>query len=231
MPVARLYMHEFIHIVGAGAQRYMEMTREWAAERRGRGGNRLVGTWAAVGATGNWPEVVNLWELTLEDWYGMLDRSYIHRDANAHLGEWWARALQYRSGGRDRMLVPAPWSPSLDDLVARAVRGVLFVQELSSVRAGMAPEYLAAMEREWVPLLDRLGLAVVGAFEGLTTDTEVLALWAVPDLDAYRRYLECRLDAPGFADWRRRSREWVTSWQETLWHPAAGTPLAAERSP
>ncbi|TMA43173.1 MAG: hypothetical protein E6J81_16395 [Deltaproteobacteria bacterium] len=81
---SRLYMHEIIHIVGAGAQGYMEMTKEWAATRPGRGGNRLVGTWASVGATGNWPEVVNLWELTLEDWYGMLDRSYIHREANAH---------------------------------------------------------------------------------------------------------------------------------------------------
>ena len=80
---SRLYMHEIIHIVGAGAQGYMEMTKEWATARAGRGGNRLVGTWASVGATGNWPEVVNLWELTLEDWYGMLDRSYIHREANA----------------------------------------------------------------------------------------------------------------------------------------------------
>lgn len=226
--VTRVYMHEFIHIIGAGAQPYMEMTKEWAAERKGRGANRLVGTWASVGATGNWPEVVNLWELTLEDWYGMLDRSYVHRQANTHLGEWWARALQYRSGGRDRMLVPAPWSPSLDDLQARGVRGVLFVQELSTVRAGTAPEYLAAMEREWLPVLDRLGVAAVGAFEGLMTDTEVLALWAVRDLAVYRRYLECRLEDPAFTGWRRRAREWVTSWGETLWHPAEGTALAGE---
>lgn len=226
--VARVYMHEFIHIVGAGAQPYMEMTKEWAAERRGRGGNRLVGTWASVGATGNWPEVVNLWEMTLEDWYGMLDRSYIHRQTNAHLGEWWARALQYRSGGRDRMLLPASWSPSLDDLVAGGVRGVLFVQELSSVRAGTAGNYLDAMQREWRPVLDRLGVASVGAFEGMTTDTEVLTLWAMRDLETYRRYLECRLEDPAFSSWRNRAREWVTSWSETLWHPAAGTPLAGE---
>jgi hypothetical protein len=126
------------------------------------------------------------------------------------------------------MLVPAPWSPSLEDLLARGVRGVLFVQELSRVRAGTAPAYLAAMEREWLPVLDRLGLAAVGAFEGMTTDTEALVLWAVPDLAAYRRYLECRLADPAFAGWRRRAREWVTSWRETLWHPAAGTPLAGE---
>ena len=223
---SRLYMHEVIHIVGAGAQGYMEMNKEWAATRPGRGGNRLVGTWASVGATGNWPEVVNLWELTLEDWYGMLDRAYIHREANAHLADWWSRALQYRSGGVDRMLVPAPWSPSLDDLRGRAVRGVLFLQEVSAVRAGTASDYLAAMEREWLPVLRRLGLEVVGAFEGLMTDTEVVVLWAAPGLDAYRGYLEHRLADPGFAAWRRRAREFVTGWRETLWHPAPGTPLS-----
>ena len=81
-----------------------------------------------------------------------------HRQTNAHLGEWWARALQYRSGGRDRMLLPASWSPSLDELVDGGVRGVLFVQELSSVRAGTAGNYLDAMQREWRPVLDRLGV-------------------------------------------------------------------------
>ena len=224
--VRHVYMHEIVRIIGAGAHAYMEMTKEWATTRAGRGGNRLVGTWASVGATGNWPEVVNLWELTLEDWYGMLDRSYIHRESNPHLAEWWSRALQYRSGGTDRMLVPAPWSPSLDDLLGRGVRGVLFLQELSTVRAGTAADYLAMMEREWLPVLIRLGLEVVGAFEGLMTDTEAVVLWAVRDLDAYRAYLEHRLADPGFAAWRQRAREFVTGWRETIWHPAAGTPLS-----
>jgi len=103
---------------------------------------------------------------------------------------------------------------------------VLFLQELSTVRAGTAADYLAMMEREWLPVLRRLGLEVVGAFEGLMTDTEAVALWAIPGLDAYRAYLEHRLTDAGFATWRRSAREFVTSWRETLWHPAAGTPLS-----
>ena len=94
------------------------------------------------------------------------------------------------------------------------------------MRAGAASDYLAAMEREWLPVLRRLGLEVVGAFEGLMTDTEVVVLWAAPGLDAYRGYLEHRLADPGFAAWRRRAREFVTGWRETLWHPAPGTPLS-----
>jgi hypothetical protein len=217
-------MHEFIHIVGAGARAYMEHTREWAARRTG--GNRLVGTWATVGATGRWPECVNLWELTLDDWLATLDHAYVNRQSDVALEEWWKRALEYRSGGEDRMLVPAPWSPPLDDLLARRVRGVLFVHELSSVRAGAAADYLAAMEAGWLPLARGIGLEPIGAYEGLTTDTETLTVWAVPDLAAYRRYLEARLGDPTVAAWRRRAREWVTCWRETLMHPGAGTPLA-----
>ena len=141
--VRHVYMHEIVRILGAGAHTYMEMTKEWASTRAGRG-----------------------------------------------------------------------------------VRGVLFVQELSTVRPGAAADYLATMESEWVPVLRRLGLEVVGAFEGLMTDTEAVALWAAPNLDAYRGYLEHRLADPGVAAWRRRAREFVTSWRETLWHPAAGTPLS-----
>src|SRR5690348_17201465 len=57
----RLYLHETIHIVGTGSEAYKRHT----GERRPSGpSGSLVGTWQQSGSTGDWPRVVNLWEMS-----------------------------------------------------------------------------------------------------------------------------------------------------------------------
>src|SRR6185295_8978927 len=60
MPNDRLYLHEIIHIVGTGSEAYKQHTGTRVPSGPAGG---LVGTWQQSGSTGDWPQVVNLWEM------------------------------------------------------------------------------------------------------------------------------------------------------------------------
>src|SRR2546427_3374992 len=75
MPNGQLYLHETIHIIGTGSEPYKRHTAAWAARRRH--GGALVGIWQQSGSTGDWPRVVNLWEMDGWDgWAAILERQY-----------------------------------------------------------------------------------------------------------------------------------------------------------
>ena len=67
MPGPRVYIHEFIDILGHNRARYMyHMTANWGPVGRVERNQLCFGVWGVVGSTGRWPQVVNLWEY--EDW-------------------------------------------------------------------------------------------------------------------------------------------------------------------
>jgi len=67
----RIYLHEYIDIIGASRAAYFDhMTAAWRAaaiERR----QRTFGIWGTLGSTGRWPEAVNLWEY--DSWEHLAD--------------------------------------------------------------------------------------------------------------------------------------------------------------
>ena len=66
----RVYIHEFIDIIGHNRARYLHhMTANWCPVARAERNQLCFGVWSTVGATGRWPEVVNLWEIT--GWDGL----------------------------------------------------------------------------------------------------------------------------------------------------------------
>jgi hypothetical protein len=175
-----LYLHELIDIVGEGAMRYMEHTIGFNAEAASDRGLELVGTWYTMGSTGRWPQVVNLWE-SVDSWSGwrrLMEATNLRRTRNPELVEWWQEALKTRTGGFDRLLGGAPGCPSLADLRANGVCGSVFVHELSEVRPGAALDYLAAVHEVRLPLLADYGHELVGLYEVLMTDVEVVTIWA-----------------------------------------------------
>ncbi len=96
------------------------------------------GVWGTVGSTGRWPEVVNLWEL--DGWDG-LAANFEHELAapslqDPSLAEWWAVAAELRRGGFDRIVVPEPWSPTIEELTAAGVKGAVYAHELVTVPVG-----------------------------------------------------------------------------------------------
>ena len=223
-----LYLHEVIRIVGAGATPYMDVTAEWNRIRveAGQPVSRLVGTWATVGSTGNWPEVVNLWEMDgWEHWGEILDRAYVHRAEDTQLGDWWKKALEHRSGGLDRILEPARFSPTRAQLLERDVHGEIFVHEISQIVPGRVPAYLRAIEESWAELAGRHGLTLVGAFANVFNDSEAITVWACETANAFVRYGAASRQDPAILAWRARAREFCTRWSETLMVPGKKSPV------
>jgi hypothetical protein len=215
-----LFLHEVIDIVGRGGRAYMEHTVGFDAGAAAGGGLALLGTWEVVGTTGRWPQVVNLWELDGWDgWARLAQRTNVEKASNPELAEWWDEAYQRRTGGFDRLLQGAPGCPTRASLAADGVRGTWFVHELSEVRAGAGPEYLAATLAERVPAMAERGIALVGLYDSVLTDTEVCTVWAT-DVAAHTALL--RDGDP----WPAVARQWCTRWREELMTPGPGSPLA-----
>ena len=107
-----------------------------------------------------------------------MEATNLRRTANPELNEWWQEALKSRSGGFDRLLGASPGCPSLADLRAGAVSGSVFVHEISEVQPGAALDYLAAVRETRAPLLADHGHTLVGLYEVLMNDVEVVTIWA-----------------------------------------------------
>ncbi len=221
MPNGCLYLHETIDIVGTGSEPYKAHTGALGTGRTD-GGAPLVGTWQQSGSTGAWPAVVNLWEMRGWDhWAEILARQYTRASGQeAKLGRWWTEATKYRSGGFDRILEPAPFSPTRDELIARDVRGLACLQEIATVKPGAAACYLDALASHWLPAAAARGLTLLGAWRTAMRDTEAVALWSLPTFAALTTHLGT-LDADAAArDWRERARAWRVDYRETLLVPS-----------
>lgn len=233
-----LYLHETVDIVGEGAVPYMEKSvvgfdAEAVADR----GLTLYGTWYVQGTTGRWPQVVNVWELVdgWEGWKRLCARTNLRREANSELSEWWAEAASWRSGGFDRLLGAAPGSLSLADVKSQSVQGEIFLHEKTRLRPGTALDYLAAVHREWAPVMADYGHRLVGAWEVLFGESEVCTLWAT-DLDHHVELCRATDAARGFESpdarnddrisrWRERAHQWRTDWREEMLIPCPGSPM------
>jgi len=215
---SKLYLHEIIHIVGTGSEVYKRHTGERVPS--GPAG-ALVGTWQQSGSTGDWPRVVNLWEMDGWDgWAEILEHQYTPRSGQPpKLRKWWTEATKFRSGGFDRILEPAPFSPTRDELIARNVRGRVCIQEIATVLPGRAHEYLDAIARDWAPVAAQRGLTLAGAWRTAMRDTEAVLLWTLPSFAAATRHLGDRA-APETRRWAEAARTWRTDYRETLLVPS-----------
>jgi hypothetical protein len=225
-----LYLHELIDIVGEGAMRYMAHTVGFNADAAADQGLALVGTWYTMGSTGRWPQVVNLWE-SVDGWAGwrrLMEATNLRRTQNPELVEWWQEALKTRTGGFDRLLGAAPGCPSLADLRAGGVTGSVFVHEISEVRPGAALDYLAAVRESRALLLADHGHALVGLYEVLLTDVEVVTIWATDPAghEALMRAADIGSDER-FVGWHEQARAaGRIRWREELMTPHPDTVLS-----
>jgi hypothetical protein len=231
-----LFLHEYIDIVGQHQWDYMSHTQAQAGHEKVD--FVLLGTWYTMGITGRWPQVVNIWEIPggWDGWYGKVDRLGLKRRTNAHLERWWETAYTYRTGGFDRLLAGAPGCPNMASLGADAVRGTLFVHELTEVQPGTALDYLAAVRNERAPLMAEYGHHLVGLYEVMMTDYEVCTVWAT-DPASHVRMAKAHDVARGLVSedvagvsgdlriglWHRTARQWALRWREELMTPAPGT--------
>jgi hypothetical protein len=220
MPNHHVYLHETIHIVGTGSEAYKAHTGKLGTDRRD-GGAPLVGTWQQSGSTGSWPTVINLWEMRdWNHWAEILQRQYTRASGQEpELKQWWTEATQWRSGGFDRVLVPAPFSPTRAEITDRGIRGAGCLQEIATVKPGTAERFLAAVGKGWRRAMEKRGLALLGAYATAMRETEVVLLWNVPTFTHFTDYLR---DADGKAAraWRKTARAWRVDHRETFLVPS-----------
>lgn len=231
-----LFLHELIDIVGQHQWDYMEHAKAQSGHEKVD--FELLGTWYTMGITGRWPQVVNIWDIPggWDGWCSKVDRLGLKRMTNAPLEGWWEVAYRYRTGGFDRLLAGAPGCPTMASLADGAVRGSLFVHEITEVRPGAALDYLAAVRDERAPLMAEYGHHLVGLWEVMMTDHEVCTVWAT-EPEHHVRMAKARDVARGVLGvqhagvdgddrierWHARARTWATRWREELMTPAPGT--------
>lgn len=233
-PNTKIYIHELIDIVGQHRTEYMHhMTANWvpiAIEERNQ---YCFGVWGTVGSTGRWPEVVNMWEL--DGWDG-LAQNFAHELGHASmqdpaLAAWWQRAADFRRGGVDRIVVPAPWTSPIADLVGGGIRGECYAHEIVTLRPGNAARYLDALRDLGRPAVESLGLTLISAGSvAMVNDSECIVIWAIPDWPTWTRF-EREQSAEALAPWRAALDELGADWRRTLLMDAPLAPLRLGRQP
>jgi hypothetical protein len=231
----KVYIHEFIDIRGAARARYMHhMSANWSPIAQAERGQKCFGVFGTVGSTGRWPEVVNLWEE--EGWAG-LARNFAYETQHPgmqdpSLRDWWATAANFRRGGFDRILVPAPWSPTIDELTAAGVRGDFYAHEMVKVAPGGAMSFLDRVADRAISPHEALGLRLVGAFHtAMCNQSECLLLWAIPDHESWAELEHAEYVDGGIGQWRAHCRETTLDWHRTLLVDAPTSSLRLGRQP
>lgn len=234
----KVYIHEFIDIRGHGRAKYMQhMTANWSPIAQGERNQLCFGVWGTIGSTGRWPEVVNMWE---EDGWEGLARNFAYETGHPSLQDpslaaWWAEAAKFRRGGLDRILLPAPWSPTIGELCAAGVRGVFVAHELVKLRPGTALRFLDLVRERAIALYGGFDLKLVGAFRtALRNDSEAILLWAIPSAAAWAAFETAWHATPGdarVAAWLEASADCVIDWERTLLVDAPLSPMRTGRQP
>jgi hypothetical protein len=202
----KIYIHEFISIKGHNRAKYMHhMTANWCPVGREERNMLCYGVWATVGSTGRWPETVNMWEL--DGWDG-LAANFAHEFAGGgtqdpSLAEWWAVASELRAGGVDRIVVPEPWSPTIEALTEGGPTGfAIYAHELVTLPPGNAQAFLDALTSRGRAAIEEHGARAVGAFHvAMRNDTEAIVLWGFPDWATWAAF-EQAWDGIALRAWR-----------------------------
>jgi len=227
----KVYIHEYIDIILQGRPKYMEhMTKGFGYIGRKPERNMLiVGVWGTLGTTARFPEVINLWEM--DGWHGIC-KNWEHEVSNPlmqdpELKVWWDQAQQYRSGGYDRILLPAPYSHTVETMQkdSNIVGAKIFYHQRVQITPGQARTYLSMVEQEWVPVAKELGKHLVGAYRtAMRNDSECFLIWAVRDWHTMAE-LQIAMDQdPRVAVWRRRTQGIAIDWLDHLMISAPHSP-------
>jgi hypothetical protein len=232
---SKVYIHELIDIIGPNRAKYMHhMTANWCPIAREERNQLCYGVWGTVGSTGSWPQVVNMWEL--DGWEGLaanLEHELSHATMqDPSLAEWWAEAATLRRGGYDRILVPAPWARSIDQLVADGGGAAFYGHELMTVAPGRNEELLDAVGTVGGPAAAALGVELLGGFRVAMGDaSECVVIWSFPDWATWVAYEQAWSCDGAMAPWRAALAELGARFQRALMVDAPLAPLRTGRQP
>ena len=231
----KVYIHEFINIIGHNRAKYMHhMTANWSPIAQEERHQLCYGVWGIVGTTRGWPEVLNLWE---EDGFDGLATSFRHEFSHGglqdpKLAKWWAEAANYRHSGEDRVLVPAPWTRTIEQLCADGVRGEVYAHEQFELPQGTSRDFLEEVADVTVGLYQPFGWELAGAWEtAMRNESECFLLWAVPTWEQWAAFEEAERAEGPLRAWRRGSYERSVACRRFLVVDAPLSPFRTGRQP
>ena len=231
----KVYIHEFIDIIGHNRANYMHhMTANWSPIAQKERHQLCYGVWGTVGSTRQWPEVVNVWE---EDGFEGLADSFRHEFNHPSLQDpalaaWWARAAQFRKSGFDRILVPAPWTMTIEELCAAGVKGETYAHELVHVRPGSAWDFLELVREHAVAAYERFGWTLAGAWvTAMRNDSEAFLLWSIPTWAQWGAFEAVQWTDEELVAWRKTASTVATDWERFLLVDAPLSPFRIGRQP
>ena len=231
----KVYIHEFVEILGHNRANYMHhMTANWSPIAQRERNQLCYGVWGTVGTTRKWPEVVNIWE---EDSFSGLAASFRHEFnhptlQDPALADWWAKAATFRSGGFDRVLVPAPWTRTIAELNADGVRGEVYAHEVVRVIPGRAWDFIDMVRESGRDVLEKFGWVLAGAWvTAMAAEREALLLWAIPTWEAWADFEAAQRSDPIVRAWNDQIREKAVDWDRFLMVDAPLSPFRTGRQP
>lgn len=234
-PNDRAYIHELIDIRGTHRADYMHhMTANWSPNAQEDRHQQCFGVWAVLGSTGRWPLVCNIWEEQgldgLASSFG--DEAVGPGLQDAKLEKWWRRASEFRRGGLDRILLPAPWMPPITQQLEQGLLADVFAHEILRGRPATATDVVELARSIGTVGYDEFGWRLAGAWTtAMRDDDEVVLLWAVPGWQQWADAEKAQRSHPALVQWRHEARAHVTDWQRILLVNAPLCPFATGRQP
>jgi hypothetical protein len=231
----KVYIHEFIDIIGHNRAKYMHhMVANWSPEGQEQRNQLCYGVWAVLGSTGRWPEVVNIWEH--DGWDGLASSFAVETVGSGaqdpSLEQWWAKAAEFRRGGIDRILEPAPWTRTISELCDDGVTGACYAHELVRLQAGAARDFLEDVRETAVPLGTRYEWELAGAWTtAMANDDECILLWAIPTWQQWAAFEQAHTTDPEIRSWRAQANAVVERWERIVLVDAPLSPLRTGRQP
>ena len=231
----KVYIHEFIDIIGHNRAAYMHhMTANWSPEAQEQREQLCYGVWAVLGSTGRWPEVVNIWEH--DGWDGLAQSFGVEAVGKGAqdptLEAWWAKAAELRRGGLDRILEPAPWTRTITELCADGVQGQCYAHEIVVVRNGTADDFLDRVRVRGAEVGARYEWELAGAWKtAMVDEDECILLWAIPTWQRWADFEKAHALDVEVRAWRMSVRDIVESWQRVVLVDAPLSPFRIGRQP
>jgi len=227
-----IYVHEVMYTVPGREEAYMASVMSIRDDpgRADRQTHGALGQFRSVDTSGSWPGVINIWE---EDWDALADdlaAQFHAAQRDVALEQWWNRNIHLRTGGYDRVLVPAAYSPTKRELSDRGFTGEVFVHEIIQLPFDEADHYLDQVEHLLLPGLARHGVELVGAFNVAMRPRQVLTIVGAPkwaDLAALFAAMPTDPDLRAFAEYRAEVVEHV---DELMLIPARHDSFATGRT-
>jgi hypothetical protein len=201
-----IYLHQTLTIVPWTEEEFWDMMEADYVPHAEENGMRLFGLFK-VGI--QYSENVALWEL--DDW-AVLDRMDELYEKDPWMQTWKLESIRYRTDWRNRVLEPAPFSPTLAQVKLGGYEATMYLHCLARVLPGMADEYVTAIGDEMVPMAERWGMKLVGCYQtaaGEADSNEVIHIWTAGDANVqWGAIREAARNDPDLKRWEARAGKW-----------------------